>query len=576
MSGCRKTVRPAFTLLAVLTMLMSAAAATAQTVVDPQQAEFSPSPDHYVTTGAKATPLVKSYSLAIYEVGTAKAIQTINLGKPDPQTDGKIRVRFVSLLNPAPVPGTLYQARVAAVGPGGTSWSELSNTFSFGSGCSTSLTPSSQAFTSAAATGTVSVRTGTGCPWTAVSSAPWLTITGGGSGTESGSVAFSVDPNPGTIGRSATITVAGEIFTATQAGSVCGYSLSPASQSVAGGGGTASVTVTTGAACPWSAFSPTPWITVKSAAVGAGPATVAFSVQPNPGTTERTGTVMIAGQLATITEAGATGACTYALAPLSQTIPAAGGPGSFTLTTGASCGWSASASATWITITAGGSGPGSATVSFAVAANPTSSPRTGTITIKGQPFTVSQAGASSSCIYGVTAATRTAWGSLGGTGLISVATSTACAWTATSSATSWLTITSGATGSGTGTVGYSVAQNTGPDRTATITIAGQIVTITQAGAACTLSVSPTTVSPPATGTTGSITVTLVAGPACTWGSFSSAPWITVTGGGSGSGTANYTVAANTTGATRIGTILVAGVTIKFTQPAVVAPEPDEH
>src|SRR5205085_2296676 len=55
-----------------------------------------------------------------------------------------------------------------------------------------------------------------------------------------------------------------------------------------------------------------------------------------------------------------------------------------------------------------------------------------------------------------------------------------CAWTASSGA-SWVTITSGASGSGNGTVGYSVAANTGAARSATLTIATKTFTVNQAG-----------------------------------------------------------------------------------------------
>jgi hypothetical protein len=124
-------------------------------------------------------------------------------------------------------------------------------------------------------------------------------------------------------------------------------------------------------------------------------------------------------------------------------------------------------------------------------------------------------------------------------------------------------VVGGASGTGPGTVTYNVASNTGGARTGTITIAGQTFTISQAAAACTYSVTPTSVSLPASGGTGAVSVTTGAG--CSWGSFSSTPWITVSGSGPGSGTVGYAVAANTTGLSRSGTILVAGVTVRFTQ-----------
>jgi hypothetical protein len=53
-----------------------------------------------------------------------------------------------------------------------------------------------------------------------------------------------------------------------------------------------------------------------------------------------------------------------------------------------------------------------------------------------------------------------------------VGTTAACTWTAASSA-SWLTVSSGATGTGNGGVVYSVANNSsGTTRTATLTVAG--------------------------------------------------------------------------------------------------------
>ena len=53
-----------------------------------------------------------------------------------------------------------------------------------------------------------------------------------------------------------------------------------------------------------------------------------------------------------------------------------------------------------------------------------------------------------------------------------------CAWTAVSSA-AFLTVTQGASGVGDGIVQFSVAANTGAARSATLTITGTVITITQ-------------------------------------------------------------------------------------------------
>ena len=58
------------------------------------------------------------------------------------------------------------------------------------------------------------------------------------------------------------------------------------------------------------------------------------------------------------------------------------------------CNWTAtvsSSASSWITITSGASGSGNGTVTYAVAGNSSASSRTGTMTIAGQTFTVTQA-----------------------------------------------------------------------------------------------------------------------------------------------------------------------------------------
>lgn len=70
-------------------------------------------------------------------------------------------------------------------------------------------------------------------------------------------------------------------------------------------------------------------------------------------------------------------------------------------------------------------------------------------------------------------------GAAGGSTVVTVNTSSSCAWTVTSSQ-SWLTITSGTGGTGTGTVTFTAAENTGSERTAIVTVGGVPVTVTQA------------------------------------------------------------------------------------------------
>jgi hypothetical protein len=70
----------------------------------------------------------------------------------------------------------------------------------------------------------------------------------------------------------------------------------------------------------------------------------------------------------------------------------------------------------------------------------------------------------------------------GASGVQSVTTTPECGWTATTG-TPWITITSSpASGTGSGSVSYTVSPNSGALRTGSLTIGGQSVAITQAGA----------------------------------------------------------------------------------------------
>jgi C1A family cysteine protease len=85
-------------------------------------------------------------------------------------------------------------------------------------------------------------------------------------------------------------------------------------------------------------------------------------------------------------------ACSYSIAPSSQSLGYAAGSGSVTVATQGGCAWTATSNApSWITTTSSGTGNGTAT--FTVAANTGVKARTGTLTIAGRTHTVTQAGA---------------------------------------------------------------------------------------------------------------------------------------------------------------------------------------
>jgi FG-GAP-like repeat/Viral BACON domain/Fibronectin type III domain len=83
--------------------------------------------------------------------------------------------------------------------------------------------------------------------------------------------------------------------------------------------------------------------------------------------------------------------CASSLSPTQFAASAAGGSSTVTVTAGA-CGWTATSSVPWLTVTAGATGTGNGTVSYAIASNTSTTARTGTLTIGGKTLTVTQAG----------------------------------------------------------------------------------------------------------------------------------------------------------------------------------------
>lgn len=175
--------------------------------------------------------------------------------------------------------------------------------------------------------------------------------------------------------------------------------------------------------------------------------------------------------------------CSYhALSATTATASSAGGSGSLTVSPyGDGCAWTASSNAGWISITAGASGNGAGTVGYSVAANTSTSARSGTITVAGQTFTVTQSGVS--CTYSRTPSTST-FATSGGNGSVDVtASSSACAWSITNPA-DWIQISGGTDRTGSATVNFSVAANAaGAPRTASLTLAGQSFLVLQSSAA---------------------------------------------------------------------------------------------
>jgi hypothetical protein len=164
------------------------------------------------------------------------------------------------------------------------------------------------------------------------------------------------------------------------------------------------------------------------------------------------------------------------------------------------------------------------------------------------------------CSYAIAPQSATVPANGATTQTVNVVATNGCAWTASSNA-AFLSITSGTSGSGSGSVTYQVAPNSGPTRSGTLTIAGQTFTVTETGTTSpTLSLSLTSLN---FGYSGSlvtspqtITVTFAGGSSIAWTASSNQPNIIVSPG-SGSGDGTFQITAST-GGSGIVTVTAAG------------------
>jgi hypothetical protein len=179
-----------------------------------------------------------------------------------------------------------------------------------------------------------------------------------------------------------------------------------------------------------------------------------------------------------------TTACpTLTLSATSVTLPAKGGSEHVRVKgNGTDCAWAAMSNDPFITITSGSSGTGDGKVDYTVLGNTNATAVTGTMTIAGQIFTVSQD--AGGCTFSLSPK-EGKFKAAGGSGTVKVKPNFSdCAWTVVKNgAFSFITITDGASGVGEGTVRYTVAPNS--ETTAqigSIAIGGRLFIITQESA----------------------------------------------------------------------------------------------
>ncbi len=345
----------------------------------------------------------------------------------------------------------------------------------------------------------------------------------------------------------------------------CTYSLNPSSINIPIAGGTGSFSVATGAGCAWSAaVSDSTLITVTGPASGVGPATITYSVSANPTLNQRNGTITVGGQTYSIAQFGNT--CSFGITPANMTTGPAGGVAPIQITaSNSSCTWTAAGLGVLAGQVTPSSGTGSLQVSVTIPVNAAASNQVMTATIAGQTLTVNQTGAQ--CIVTLPGTSATALVS-GGVGAVLVTIPAGCTYS-TISGPSWITVTSGGSGTASGSLVYNVDPNsTTSNRSGFLTIGGVPYQITQPGIACSITLDTSPLGSPFAVGGGSGVININAnGANCTWAATSGSPFASVSpSAGTGSGSVNVTVTSNAAStSSRTGSVSIAGQPVSFTQ-----------
>ncbi len=229
-----------------------------------------------------------------------------------------------------------------------------------GAPCTYSISPTSAEVPASGGTYMFTVTTQSHCQWTAAPHYNYINTNSSGIG--SGTVTFTVSPNPTNFERFGSLGVGGQTFNIHQAGRSCQFSLTPTSVNVSAAETTGTFSVIAEEGCFWSMQINAPWVNATPTGSGTSNGFVTYTVGHNNGAA-RVGTINISGQIFTINQAGLN--CTYDISPNSIKAPTQGMTGTINIVTQPNCSWSASRTDSWITIQTT-SGSGSGTIPFTI------------------------------------------------------------------------------------------------------------------------------------------------------------------------------------------------------------------
>jgi hypothetical protein len=366
-----------------------------------------------------------------------------------------------------------------------------------------------QSYSDLAASGMVSLSVPAACAWDIDPPPSWVTLSSAATGTGSTDVRYAITRNTDYYARATSLRIGGQYLRIEQARRACDTSLvpvlSPASQDFLGSemfNGT--FNVSTDSVCSWTIQGVPSWVTITQNASGSGSLTVRFNVAANPGPA-RTANLVINNAVFTVNQAQSSACDSGSISsvfPPAKTMPSQGGTGSFSVSYPAACSWIVMPVPSWMTITSGMTGQGSGVVTFSVTPNTGAARSHQVIAAKTYQTINQEAPCDTSGVTPVTLPAKN-FTSAGGTGTVAITYPSTCSWAVTG-LPSWITISSGASGKGNGTVYYTVAANGGAARSTVATFVNNTQTISQDQYIVSAACQPIAINP-GVATTGTLT-----------------------------------------------------------------------
>jgi M6 family metalloprotease-like protein len=353
------------------------------------------------------------------------------------------------------------------------------------------ISPASRTLGSTAGSSTFNVtNTGAGTMnWTAAvtTGASWFRITSGSTGINAGTIEFSTDANNETAERTGVITITSlgatgspKTVTIIQATNPPVLTASPASRSIDFTSGTASFEVSNagGGSFDWTAAitAGNSWLQITSGASGTNSGVINISATANPDNAIRTGTITLTApgvtgspKVLSIIQAATPPVLTITPPALLVDFEATTTSFEITNTGGGSMAWAAvlDTGAPWLHITSGASGTNTGIMVVTIDTNPDNAIRTGTIIVTapdalGSPITLTIQQKANPPVLSLSPSVRMV-PFQGGITTFDV-TNTGGGnmnWTASSEGSSWIHISSGASGTNSGTI--TIFYDTNPD-----------------------------------------------------------------------------------------------------------------